>query len=78
MHCITATLLPLAATAPPAALSLGLEQACKATPVMLTVELRMLKAGPGRLLQSNTVADGTLMMSSDAPLVTLTDDSLNS
>ena len=45
---------------------------------MLAVELRMLKAGPGRLLQLNTVADGTPMMSSDAALVTLRDDSLNS
>ncbi len=45
---------------------------------MLTVELRMLKAGPGRLLQSNTVDDGTMMMSSDSAPVTLTHDSLNS
>ena len=44
---------------------------------MLTVELRMLKAGPGRLPQSNTVADGTPMMTSDSALVTLTEDSLN-
>ena len=46
-------------------------------PVMLTVELLMLKAGPGRLLQSNTVADGTPMMTSNSALVTLTEDSLN-
>ena len=47
------------------------------TPVMLTVELTMMKAGPGRLLQSNTVADGTPLMTSDSALVTLTADSLN-
>jgi hypothetical protein len=44
---------------------------------MLTVELTMMKAGPGRLLQSNTVADGTPLMTSDSALVTLTADSLN-
>ena len=44
---------------------------------MLTVELRMLKAGPGRLLQSNTVADGTPLITSDAALVMLTAVSLN-
>ena len=43
---------------------------------MLTVELRMLKAGPGRLLQSNTVADGTPLITSDAALVMLTAVSL--
>ena len=43
---------------------------------MLTVELRLLKAGPGLLLQSNTVADGTPLMTSDSALVTLTEDSL--
>ena len=42
------------------------------------VESRVLKAGPGLLLQSNTVADGTPMMTSDSALVTLTDDWLNS
>ena len=45
---------------------------------MLTVELTMLKAEPGLLLQSNTVDDGTMMMISDSALVTLTDDWLNS
>ena len=46
-------------------------------PEIATVELLMMNAGPGRLLQSNTVADGTRMMTSDSALVTLTEDSLN-
>jgi hypothetical protein len=75
LHCDTTTLLSLADTAPPGAL--GLEQAWKAMPAILTVELTMLKAGPGRLLQSNTVCDGTPLTTSDATLVTLILVSLN-
>ena len=42
------------------------------TPVMVTVELTMLKAAPvgtKRLLHSKTVADGTPLMTSDATLL---------
>ncbi len=44
---------------------------------MVTLELTMMKAGPRRLLQSNMVADGTPLMTSDAALVTLIAGSLN-
>ena len=47
---------------------------------MVTVELKMMNAAPllaRRLLQSNTVADGTPLMTSDVTLLRLTVDSLN-
>ena len=79
LHCDTATLLSTADTAPP--LALGLEQCWNMTPVIVTVELLMLKAapviGPSRRLQSNKVEEGTPLMTSDETLSMLTVDSLN-
>jgi hypothetical protein len=43
-------------------------------PEIETVELLMMNAGPGRLLQLNTVADGTPLSTSDT-LVIPTEDS---
>ncbi len=77
LHCDTATLLPEAETAPP--LEVGLEQLRKVTPMIVTVELKMLKAAPTvarRRLQSKTVAEGTPLMTSDKMLLMLTVDSL--
>jgi len=77
LHCDTAMLLPLADTAPP--LELGLEQLLKMTPLMVTVELTIMNAAPmeaRRRLQSNMVADGTPLMTSDVILLMLTVDSL--
>ena len=44
-------------------------------PEIETVDLLMMNAGPGRLLQSNTVADGTPMSTSDTWVIP-TEDSL--
>ncbi len=44
-------------------------------PEIATVELLMMNAGPGRLLQSKMVADGTPLSTSDT-LVIPTEDSL--
>ena len=44
-------------------------------PEIATVELLMMNAGPGRLLQSNTVADGTPPRTSDT-FVIPTEDSM--
>jgi hypothetical protein len=75
LHRDTTRLLPLVDTAPP--VEVGLEQDWKVTPVMLTVELTMLKAGPVRLLQSNTVPNFTPTMTSDVTLVMFTTGSMN-
>ena len=78
-HCDTATLLSTADTAPP--LPLGLEQCWNVMPVIVTVELFMLKAapvvGPSRRLQSKKVEEGTPLTTRATALLTLTVDSLN-
>ena len=75
----TATLLPMAETAPP--LPSALAQCWKVTPVIVTVELVMLKAEPvvcpSRRLQSKMEAEATPLTTSDAALLMLTVDSLN-
>jgi hypothetical protein len=78
-HCDTATLLSTADTAPP--LLLGLEQCWNVTPVIVTVELLMLKAAPvvdpSLRLQSKKVEEGTPLTTRDDTLSMLTVDSLN-
>ena len=75
----TVTLLSTADTAPP--LPLGLEQCWNVTSVIVTVELVMLKAAPvvcpSRRLQSKMEADAVPLITSDAALLMLTVDSLN-
>ena len=79
LHCDTATLLSTADTAPP--LPLALEQCWNVTPVIVTVELLMLKAAPvvdpSRRLQSKKVEEGTPLTTRDDTLSMLTVDSLN-
>ncbi len=78
-HCDTATLLSTADTAPP--LPLALAQCWNVTPVIVTVELLMLKAAPvvgsSRRLQSKKVEEGTPLTTRDETLSMLTVDSLN-
>ena len=79
LHCDTATLLSTADTAPP--LPLALEQCWNVTPVIVTVELLMLKAAPevdpSLRLQSKKVEEGTPLTTIDETLSMLTVDSLN-
>ena len=77
LQCDTTTLLPDVETAPP--LEFGLKQFSNEIPVMVTEELTMRKAAPvlfNRPLQLKNVADGTLLMTSDAILLILTVDSM--